>query len=1450
MRTHTPWRWLLPIALLGALVSSGARAEQYWVDAYLGQRWETSTDACRDGEAEPRVAAKRTEQPSLQWRYANLTVDEWSAGAESRCIFTIEKRATNYAVWAPDQLVVVPNYRYGEPDLCPRGTVDADTGRCLPRMAGRPRVCNGTNPCDDATGNKFEAETDYRGEGFGALEFTRYYNSRLRTAGALGYNWRSNWDRRVAYSGTAARATVFREDGQALIYTLQGSAWVGAGDVRETLTRLLSSGAPAGWELRLTDGGVERYDAFGRLVTVTNPAGQVTTLAYATGGTDNGRLQSVTGPNGLALALVYDANGRIATLTDPNGKTYTYSYDTGASAAQNRLLSVKYPSLKTRYYLYEHATFTRALTGIVDEAGKRYATFGYDAATGAVTLSEHAGGQRHFTLSYPSATQTHIVDAAGHVAVHTYGNPTQGVLPLVARSLLVDGVSDGKTLEQQWDGNNRLLCRKDEENRITLYTYASADDSHVATQTSGLAGSACAPCLANVATCTTDATRTRSFTWLSPHLDLITSVSEPGVWAGGAHVITTAYEDTSHPYLPTRITESGFTPAGAAVSRATTFSYAAAGQLATVDGPRTDVADTLTYSYYTNCAGVTACGRLGQLWKRTDALGRVTTFNTYNANGRLTKFTDPNGLQTTAVYSFRSWLMTLTRTPPGGGASRSTAYTWFDNGLPKTRTWPDGMVQTFGFNDARELLAVTDPLGGKQSYDYDARGNLQDITDHNPDGTPVRTVHRVFDPRNHLQRHELGGPVTGYDVVVDAVGNLRSLEDPNDNPATTHQYDALNRRTVTLDALGGQTTFVYDALDRPIEVTAPNGATTVYGYDDLGNLLSEQSPDRGTTTFTYDNAGNMLTRTDARAVQTQYTYDALNRPTAITYPDAVAENVTYTYDTCPLGLGRLCAVTDAGGSESYAYDAFGNRTGVQRTELGVSYQTDYTYDARDRLASIAHAPDGRLVSYTRDALGRISAVSTTVGGVATTLVSNRQYRGDGLLAAQVFGNGLAETRSHDLRGWALSQAVGAVDARSYGAWDPNGNLLSLQGSAVAATFGYDALDRLSAETRPGTSYGYLYDANGNRTRSTTNATAVEAVYVAQSNRLATLAGAQVTYDAAGNLTLQGAKAFGYNAAGRLATVTDAGVPKATYVHAHTGARSRKVLSGSTLVFARDGAGRLLREHRANGSLVRLYVWADAEPIAQIERALDGSETLAYLHTDRQAMPRLATNAAATVVWRFEARAFGEGGAQTDPDGDGTTLNVRLRYPGQYFDSESGLFDNYFRYYDPATGRYITSDPIGLAGGLNTYTYALNNPLYWIDPLGLDVSCTYSQSAGRLVCHDTNTGQKKVDDSSCYSGSQGGGGKNDPSKQDQRDVGPIPRGGWDIGNHDSSKGPLTIDLIPQPGNDVFNMNRDPNSFRVHGDSSQHPGDASEGCIVCGRSTRSTLVNEGGSITVTP
>jgi RHS repeat-associated protein len=111
-------------------------------------------------------------------------------------------------------------------------------------------------------------------------------------------------------------------------------------------------------------------------------------------------------------------------------------------------------------------------------------------------------------------------------------------------------------------------------------------------------------------------------------------------------------------------------------------------------------------------------------------------------------------------------------------------------------------------------------------------------------------------------------------------------------------------------------------------------------------------------------------------------------------------------------------------------------------------------------------------------------------------------------------------------------------------------------------------------------------------------------------------------------------------------------------------------------------------------------------------------TVYYLHTDQLDTPRAVTDTSKNVIWRWDSDPFGKMAANEDPDGDGTAFVFNLRFAGQYYDKETRLHYNYFRYYDPSTGRYITSDPIGLAGGLNTYGYVKGNPTYWSDPVGL------------------------------------------------------------------------------------------------------------------------------------
>jgi RHS repeat-associated protein len=187
-----------------------------------------------------------------------------------------------------------------------------------------------------------------------------------------------------------------------------------------------------------------------------------------------------------------------------------------------------------------------------------------------------------------------------------------------------------------------------------------------------------------------------------------------------------------------------------------------------------------------------------------------------------------------------------------------------------------------------------------------------------------------------------------------------------------------------------------------------------------------------------------------------------------------------------------------------------------------------------------------------------------------------------------------------------------------------------------------------------------------------------------------------------------------------------------------------------------------------------YIWLGDLPVGVVT-----DNSFKYVESDHVGTPRSVVDPIRSVaVWAWDSldQPFGETAPLQDPDGDGFEFVFNPRFPGQYFDAESSMHYNYFRDYDPRTGRYIQSDPIGLAGGIDTYSYVDSSPLTHIDPRGL-AACTYSISSHTLICTSNSGESVTVGPNNVFSGKQEC--KNNPECVDQEDKGPIPPGSYNM-----------------------------------------------------------------------
>lgn len=440
----------------------------------------------------------------------------------------------------------------------------------------------------------------------------------------------------------------------------------------------------------------------------------------------------------------------------------------------------------------------------------------------------------------------------------------------------------------------------------------------------------------------------------------------------------------------------------------------------------------------------------------------------------------------------------------------------------------------------------------------------------------------------------------------DTNGNLTKITDPLLR-VTDQEYDALNRLKKQLQPIPSAgasrptVQYVYDGLDQLIGVTDPRNVTTAYTVDGLGNLTTLNSPDTGATTKTYDDAGNVKTITDAKQQTTSFQYDVLNRVTQISYADG--NIVTYQYDQGANAIGRLTQVSDANSTIQYAYDVGGRVMSETRTITNVAYITQYGYDNTGRLATITY-PSGRVISYTRDALSRISQIDTTKDSVTKTLVSQVTYRPFGQ-GVQSFLNGANQTvtRSYDLMGRLAAYTLGAQTmAVGYDAASRIKFISDALNPVNTQNFDYDDLDRLTSYSGTGGNQTLGYDLNGNRTSKLIGTANTSYTTSPTSNRMTAVSGAQnaaIQIDNNGSITNNGLNQFSYDARGRM-TSAETALGTVQYKINAFGQRIAKTVQGATTVFHYDQAGKLIAESNDAGNVQKEYIYLADIPVAVLQ----------------------------------------------------------------------------------------------------------------------------------------------------------------------------------------------------------------------------------------------------------
>jgi RHS repeat-associated protein len=1111
--------------------------------------------------------------------------------------------------------------------------------------------------------------------------------------------------------------------------------------------------ASSGWQLQGLDGSVEHFRADGQWLKTVLP----TDTAHPTQGTydGSGRLTRVDFPDGRSETYTYLPGGKLGTIAENTvggapARTWTYGW-TG-----DHLTGIQRPDGTAWELTYgtngappDHLSQIR-LIATDGTSGRVAAAFDYDGASRVLHswrgdpffAGPNAVDKQTFTYTgAPLATETVVSQVVsdtftntttfslGRDTVSTKGKvlalagncPTCGLAPNTtfqyggAQPLLPTAMIDGRAIrtESTYDIHGRLLTRTEakgvaEQERTTTWIYDA------------------------------------NFPGLAKEID------RPSTTAGQKRKTLMSYDPVTS--VMTGRTLEGF-ESGASFSLSTSYVYNAAGRPLTIDPPGSGALDATSFTY-----GVP--GTHGYLPDtRTDPLIGTTLF-AYDGLNRRTSVTDVNNVQTITAYDALNRVTAVTRKgDPGAGVA--------------------DLVTTYHYDLFHDLRCVQMPRGNGIAYGYDGAGRLIEVArkaDCNPASQPLeRTLytldgagHRTLEERKrydaglgaeasdgkteHLYTCHLDKTTQGKGSATESVTESCYDEDENlkyvwdadhprgnpgsPNPATqTYTYDSLNRLTsISQPWTTGtaDTRYGYDVQDHLAQVTDAESNVTTFTTSDRDLQTRQVSAVSGATAYSYDAHGRLTAQTDARGVVTTRTLDLLDRVTLVHSSNSGTPDVIYTYDApCAFGKGRLCSIAHNGTVVGYAYDRFGRVT--QDGPLA------YGYDANGNRTQVTY-PGGITAAWTYDFADRHSTLGYNAGAGSQPVVTGADYLSAGPLTKLVLANGLTERHLFDAR--YFPQAVTVTGSATL-TWtysvDNAGNITQITDGATPQTYSYvDNLYFLKQGDGPWGTRSWTYDRTGNRLTETRGATTDTYTYTNHNPRLGSIllgggAGTRTfAYDASGNEIQQASPTsqltLRHDGANRLVELTEETTRAATFL-TYDGrnflVQARQDINACSPVVTQslynsEGVlhGRSVKNLlTGTASKDTKILYFAGHPVGLLETAIPPT-ALTYLNVDHLGTPILESNSAGVSLWSGGFEPFGR-----DWNGAQATGEF-LRFPGQWEDGAwagaagSALYYNVNRWYDSTIGDYRSPDPVGLAGGVNLYSYAWASPIMSVDPLGL------------------------------------------------------------------------------------------------------------------------------------